>query len=85
MGLNIESPEAQALATELAELRDVPVAQAVEDAVREELAREKKRRSRGSLAAELLEIGERCASHMEPGVSSADHATLLYDDEGLPR
>jgi hypothetical protein len=33
----------------------------------------------------LIEIGKRCAAHISEPVSSADHATLLYDSQGLPR
>jgi len=32
----------------------------------------------------LVEIGKRCAGHLGSQVSSADHATLFYDAQGLP-
>ena len=42
-------------------------------------------RGRESLANELLEIGKRCAAHMDGSGSSRDHATLLYDRRGMPK
>jgi antitoxin VapB len=84
MALNIKNPEVHRLASELARLRDVSVTRAVLDAVQHELAREKSRRST-ALKDQLLAIGKRCAAHMKKPVSSRDHATLLYDDRGLPR
>ena len=84
MALNIKNPEVHALAAELAELRKVSVTQAVLEAVRNELSREKGRRRRQNLAEQLIAIGKRCAAHVSAGVSSADHASL-YDEQGLPR
>ena len=84
MALNIKNPEVHRLASELARLRDVSVTQAVLDAVQHELAREKGRLN-VALSDQLLAIGKRCAAHIGNGVSSADHAMLLYDDRGLPR
>jgi antitoxin VapB len=84
MALNIKNPEVHRLASELARLRDVSVTQAVLDAVQHELAREKGRR-KTALKDQLLAIGKRCAAHINGPVSSGDHATLLYDDRGLPR
>jgi antitoxin VapB len=85
MSLNIKNPEAQALATELARLRNVSLTQAVLDAVREELAREKRLRRHSSLAEELVAIGTRCAAHLKPGLSSKEAVDELYDEQGLPR
>lgn len=84
MSLNIKNSEAHALATELARLRKVSVTQAVLEAIRHELTREKNRH-RKSLHEQLIEIGKRCAAHIHDPVSSVDHATLLYDRQGLPR
>jgi hypothetical protein len=85
MALNIKNPEVHAVAAELARLRKVSVTQAVLDAVRHELTREKDQRTRGRLGDQLIEIGKRCAAHLGGQGSSADHATLLYDGQGLPR
>ena len=84
MTLNIKDPEVHALAAELARLRRVSLTQAVHDAVRRELTRERDRRRRSRLADQLIEIGKRCAGHLGGQGSSADHATLFYDDQGLP-
>ena len=85
MSLNIKDPEVHNLAAELARLRGVSMTKAVHDAVRHELTREMAERGKGGLAAELVEIGKRCAAHLRGPVSSADHAALLYDERGLPR
>lgn len=85
MALNIKNQEVHDLAAELARLRKVSVTQAVGDAVRHDLLREKNRRKQNRLADQLIEIGKRCAAHISPHTSSADHAALLYDDRGLPR
>ena len=85
MGLNIKNAEAHEMAAELAGLRGTSLSKAVTDAIRNELEREKRRRTRAGLSDELLEVGRRCAAHMRGPITSADHAEMLYDDEGLPR
>lgn len=85
MTMNIKNPEAHRLATELSRLRGVSLTQAVTDAVRLELEREKRGRRTRGLAAQLLEIGQRCAAHMQHPVAAKDHARLLYDRAGLPK
>ena len=72
MTLNIKDPEVHALATELAQLRQVSVTKAVLDALRHELEREKARRLKNRLGEELIQIGKRCAAHMLQHVTSAD-------------
>lgn len=85
MSLNIKSAEAHRLAQELAQLGGVSLTQAVTEALREKLDREKYRRRGKPLSAELLEIGKRCAAHIKKPVKSSDHAAMLYDENGLPR
>ena len=85
MSLNIKNSQAHDLAAQLARLRKVSLTTAVTDAVRHELDREKSQRRRDTLAAQLLEIGQRCAAHLSGAVSSSDHASILYDSDGLPR
>lgn len=85
MSLNIKNSQAHELAAQLARLRKVSLTRAVTDAVRHDLDREKSRRRRDALATQLLEIGKRCAAHLSGPVSSADHASMLYDSEGLPQ
>src|SRR5262245_24983497 len=43
------------------------------------------REENGALAAELLALGQDCASRLKEPWRSADHAELLYDERGLPR
>lgn len=85
MSMNIKSSEAHELAAELARLRGTTVTRAVTEALRNDLERERKRKKRSGLAAELLRIGERCAAHMTQPVSSEDHGPMLYDERGLPK
>jgi antitoxin VapB len=85
MSLNIKSTEAHRLARELAQLSSVSLTQAVTEALREKLDREKHRRREKPLSVELLEIGKRCAAHVKGPVKSSDHAEILYDKTGLPR
>jgi len=85
MSMNIKSSEAHELAAELARLRGITVTRAVTDALRNDVERERKRKNRSGLAAELVRIGQRCAAHMTEPVSSQDHGPMLYDERGLPR
>jgi antitoxin VapB len=83
MTLNIKNPETHRLATELARLTGETLTQAVTEAVRERLERVTRRRQKAT-AAELLAIGRHCAAHLRTPATSAEHATLLYDEQGLP-
>lgn len=83
MTLNIKDPEAHKLAQALARETGETMTDAVTEALRERLERIRRRRKPEVTAAELLAIGRRCASTLKgPAV---DHATLLYDERGLPR
>ena len=83
MTLNIKNPETHRLATELAKLTGETLTQAVTEAVRERLARLSKQRQKAT-AAELMAIGRCCAAHLHTPATSDEHATLLYDEPGLP-
>jgi antitoxin VapB len=84
MEMKIRDAETQRMARELARLQGVSVTEAVTNAIRKALDRE--RRSQGhALSQELLEIGARCARHIKRPLKSRDHARLLYDRKGLPR
>jgi antitoxin VapB len=85
VSLNIKNPEAHRLAGELARLTGENLTQAVTEALRERLERERRRRNPHALSAELLEIGLRCAAHMPQPAHSSDHADLFYDEQGLPK
>jgi antitoxin VapB len=83
MSVNIKHPEAHKLARALAQETGETITHAVTEALRERLERVRRRRKPKATAAELLEIGRRCARTLKgPAV---DHEALLYDERGLPR
>lgn len=85
MALSIKHPEADRLARELAKTTGEGITEAVINALRERLARQKKRRSRARpLAEELRAIGERVAAMPVLDPRNADDI-LGYDERGLPR
>ena len=83
MSLNIKSPEAHELAAELARLTGESMTKAVTQALRERLDRERRRRDKEALVAELLAIARRCAAHPRRDRRSLEE--FLYDERGLPR
>ncbi len=85
MALSIKHAEADRLARELAKTTGEGITEAVINALRERLARQKKRRRHGRrLSEELRAIGERVAAMPVADPRSADEI-LGYDDRGLPR
>jgi antitoxin VapB len=85
MALNIRNPQAEALAAEVARLAGESKTEAVTVALRERLARLKKRTAAGrSLADELDEIALHCSRLPVLDARSPDEI-LGYDDHGLPR
>ena len=62
MTLNIKDPEAHKLAHELAKATGETMTHAVIEALRERLRRVRRHRRPAAVAAELLDIGKRCAS-----------------------
>jgi len=85
VGLNIKNDETCVLARDLARLTGETMTGAITVALRERLARERRRRNVDTRIEELLAIGRRCAESLEPGPSAVDHGELLYDARGLPR
>jgi len=83
MGLNIKDPTAHELAQALAKETGETMTQAVAEAIRERLDRIRRQRKPEATTAELLAIGHRCASTLKG--KPVDHATMLYDERGLPR
>ncbi len=81
MHLNIKNDEAHKLATELAELTGESLTSAVTLALRERLARERRRRT-DRIAARLMKIGSQFAALADTGRSPDE--ILGYDDRGLP-
>ena len=80
--LNIKNDEAYKLATELARLTGESLTSAVILAVRERLARERRRGRPDLVAARLMKIGRQYAALADTGRSPDQ--TLGYDDHGLP-
>ena len=84
MALNIRSPEADALASELAQLTGETKTRAVIEAIRDRLDRVKRERRPRSLADELERIARRCAALPVHDDRSPDQI-LGYGPDGLPR
>jgi antitoxin VapB len=85
MPLSIKDPEADRLARKLADETGESITEAVKHSLQERWDRVQRDRHRAGLAKRLLDIGRRCAEHMEEPVTSLDHGELLYDERGLPR
>lgn len=81
MSLNIKNPEAHRLAQELAEITGESMATAVTEALREKLARIRRK----GLADRLMEIGRDCAARMSEETRRIEHGDFLYDENGLPK
>ncbi|MGB8843802.1 MAG: type II toxin-antitoxin system VapB family antitoxin [Aliidongia sp.] len=82
MSLNIKDPEAHRLAQAIARATGESMTRVVTEALRERLAKIKQRKGRASVD-ELLAIADRAAVHLRRPY--ADHAELLYDENGLPK
>lgn len=83
MTLNIKDPEAHQLAQKIAQKTGETMTRAVTEALRERLARLNRAHSPDALANDLLAIGRRCAASLKQ--RPVDHASLLYDEHGLPK
>ena len=82
MSLNIKDPEAHKLASSIARATGQSMTRVVTDALRERLAQIEHGKGKASVK-ELLAIADRASAHvLQP---YADHADLLYDDNGLPK
>jgi antitoxin VapB len=84
MSLNIKDPRTHQLARELADITGETLTGAVTEAVRERLERLRPVNTE-SVVEHLLAIGRDCATRLPEPWRSADHADLLYADDGLPR
>jgi len=83
MALSIKHPEADRLARELAATTGESLTEAVVQALRERLARERGRRRALPLRDELRAIRQRCAKL--PVVDTRSPEEILgYDDTGVP-
>ena len=83
MALNIKDPAAEKFVRELAAATGESVTTAVRRAAEERLQRVRRQRAGRSLAAEILEIGRRCAALPDFDARTADEI-LGYDEHGLP-
>jgi antitoxin VapB len=84
MPLNIKDPATEKSVRELAALTGETVTTAVHRAAEERLQRVRQGQPGRSLAAEILEIGRRCASLPDLDARTADEI-LGYEEHGLPR
>lgn len=80
--LNVKDAEAHRLAQAISQATGQSMTQVVREALRERYARLEKHKGKASVA-ELLTIADRAAAHVKRPY--ADHAELLYDENGLPK
>lgn len=83
MALNIDHPEVDHLASELAATTGESISEAVLQALRERLARERERRRTPRLRDELRTIRERCAK-LPILYTRSPEEILGYDETGTP-
>ena len=84
MSLNIKDLATEKFVRELAAITGESVTAAVRRAAEERLQRVRRQQAGRSLAAEILEIGRRCAALPDLDTRTADEI-LGYDAHGLPR
>jgi antitoxin VapB len=82
MSLNIKDPEAHRLAQAISRATGESMTHVVTEALRERYAKIEHRKGKASVE-ELLAIAGRAATHLKRPY--ADHADLLYDENGLPK
>lgn len=80
MALNIKDASIHEAVKQIAKITGESQTQAVATAVQERLAR----LQRDDLTARILAIGHKTAGRMSSETKQLDHATLLYDQRGLP-
>ncbi|MGH6909616.1 MAG: type II toxin-antitoxin system VapB family antitoxin [Phenylobacterium sp.] len=82
MALNIKDAETDRLVRQLADVTGLRITDAVRSAVAEKLARELRRRDRGSLDRVRAIVR---AYQAKPVVDPRQPEEMLYDEQGLPR
>jgi antitoxin VapB len=82
MSLNIKDPEAHRLAQAIARATGETMTRVVTESLRDRYERLQKRDPE-SLARDLRAIAKRASAHIKRPY--ADHAELLYDEQGLPK
>jgi antitoxin VapB len=83
--LNLKNPRAYLLASELSQLTGESLTAVVITALEQRLEAERRKRGSRTTAEKILAFAKRFAPGMAPGSRSADHATELYGDDGMPR
>jgi len=83
MPLSIKHDEADRLARDLARLTGESLTEAVLNALRERLHRQRAQGRKGRLSDDLLDIGRRCAALPVKDNRPVDEI-LGYDEQGLP-
>jgi antitoxin VapB len=84
MHLNIKNDETHRIAAELAELTGQSLTAAVTTALREQLVRERRSRSREPVAERLMEIGRRYAALPDANAQTPEEI-VGYDENGIPQ
>lgn len=82
MSLNIKDPEAHRLAQAISRATGESMTRVVTEALRERYSRIAQRKGKAGVE-ELLAIADRAAGYVKRPY--ADHAELLYDENGLPK
>jgi antitoxin VapB len=85
VSLNLKNPRAHELASQLAALTGESLTSAVIRALEERLESEMRRKGQMGVAERMLDFSDRFAGGMPRNVTSADHAGLLFGEDGLPR
>ena len=83
MALNIKDPATEKSVRELAAATQETVTTAVRRAAEERLQRVRQKHAGRSLAAEIMEIGRRCAALPDLDQRTADEI-IGYDERGAP-
>jgi antitoxin VapB len=87
MALSIKNKTADALARELAKLKNMPITEAVVDELRRGVERERQRprtkQDRDEIYEKLMEIGRRASAL--PNLDPRHPDEILYDENGLPK
>lgn len=86
MAFNIKNEECDTLVRELVEVTGLSLTDAVTQAVREKLERERAAQPRRcATAEEIMEMGRRFAAAIPKKYRKVDVNKLLYDKNGLPK
>jgi len=82
--LNIKDGETHRMAQELARLTGRSMTAAVNEALREQLERVR-RKPKKDMAEQIMEIARDCGKRWKEPYKSMDIDDLLYDEKGLPK